>query len=152
NAADDAMPREEKWSTPKYLNYVPKLFAAVRGAYGEDVHLLHDTHHRLTPHGSARLGKARVPYHLFWPEDPAAAELQEGFRLIRQHTTSPLAVGEVFNTIWDARLLMEEQLIDYIRMTVVHAGGVTPMRRIMDFASVYAVRTGCHGAMDMSPI
>jgi mannonate dehydratase len=116
------------------------------------VHLLHDTHHRLTPIEAARLGKALEPYNLFWLEDTVAAELQEGFRLIRQHTTTPLAVGEVFNTIWDARLLMEEQLIDYIRMTVVHAGGVTPMRRVMDFASVYNVRTGCHGAMDMSPI
>ena len=152
NAADDTLPREESWSTPKYLNYAPKLFDAVRAQFGEDVHLLHDTHHRLTPIEAARLGKDLEPYRLFWLEDTVAAEHQEGFRLIRQHTTTPLAVGEVFNTIWDARLLIEEQLIDYIRMTVVHAGGVTPMRRIMDFASVYNVRTGCHGAMDMSPI
>lgn len=152
NAADDATPREEAWSTPKYLNYVPELFKQVRETFGKDLHLLHDSHHRLTPIEAARLGKELEPYNLFWLEDTVAAELQEGFRLIRKHTTTPLAVGEVFNTIWDARLLMEEQLIDYIRMTVVHAGGVTPMRRIMDFASVYSVRTGCHGAMDMSPI
>jgi len=71
---------------------------------------------------------------------------EEGFRLIRQHTTTPLAVGEVFNTIWDARLLIEEQLIDYIRTTAVPAGGPTALRRIMDYASVYNVRTACHGA------
>ncbi|MFC3704518.1 D-mannonate dehydratase ManD [Devosia honganensis] len=152
NAAQDAMPREESWSTPKYLSYVPGLFDRVRAEFGEDVHLLHDTHHRLTPIEAARLGKDLEPYRLFWLEDSVAAEHQEGFRLIRQHTTTPLAVGEVFNTIWDARLLIEEQLIDYIRMTVVHAGGVSAMRRVMDFAAVYNVRTGCHGAMDMSPI
>lgn len=152
NAGDDALPREEAWSTSKYLNYVPKLFDKLRETFGFDLHLLHDTHHRLTPIEAARLGKDLEPHRLFWLEDTVAAELQEGFRLIRQHTVTPLAVGEVFNTIWDARLLMEEQLIDYIRTTVVHAGGPTAVRRIMDFASVYNVRTGCHGAMDMSPI
>ena len=80
------------------------------------------------------------------------AELQEGYRLIRQHTTTPIALGEIFNTIWDARLLMEEQLIDYIRVTSVHAGGVTGLRRIFDFASVYHIRTACHGPMDVSPV
>ena len=63
------------------------------------VHLLHDVHHRLTPIEAARLGKELEPYRLFWLEDAVPAELQEGFRLIRQHTTTPLAVGEVFNTI-----------------------------------------------------
>jgi mannonate dehydratase len=152
NAADDALPHEELWSTPKYLVHVPKLFAALRDTYGFDPHLLHDSHHRLTPIEAARLGKDLEPYRLFWLEDAVAAEHQEGFRLIRSHTTTPLAVGEVFNTIWDARLLIEEQLIDYIRTTCVHAGGPTALRRIMDFASVYNVRTACHGAMDMSPI
>ncbi|RUT29276.1 D-galactonate dehydratase family protein [Arsenicitalea aurantiaca] len=152
SAAADALPREEVWSTAKYMNYVPALFEELRKAYGTELHLLHDTHHRLTPIEAARLGKDLEPYRLFWLEDTVAAEHQEGFRLVRQHTTTPLAVGEVFNSIWDCRLLIEEQLIDYIRTTAVHAGGVTALRRIMDFASVYNVRTACHGAMDMSPI
>lgn len=152
NAVDDAVPHEEVWSTSKYLRHIPKLFEALRDAHGWDVELLHDAHHRLTPIEAGRLGKDLEFARLFWLEDTVAAEHQEGFRLIRQHTTTPLAVGEVFNTIWDARLLIEEQLIDYIRATTVHAGGITSLRRIMDFASIYNVRTGCHGAMDMSPV
>ncbi len=62
------------------------------------------------------------------------------------------AVGEIFNTIWDCKELLEEQLIDYIRTSVVHAGGITHLRRIADFASLFHVRTGCHGATDLSPI
>jgi mannonate dehydratase len=152
NARDDSLPREEAWSTPLYLSTMPALFEAVRATHGPGVDLLHDCHHRLTPIEAARLGKDLEPFRLFWLEDAVAAEHQESFRLIRQHTVTPLAVGEVFNTIWDARLLMEEQLIDFIRMTAVHAGGVTALRRIMDFAAVYGIRTGCHGAQDMSPI
>src|SRR6202041_69527 len=144
--AERGLPSESLWSTERYLNFAPKLFEELRKTVGEDVHLLHDVHHRLTPIEAARLGKSLEPYHLFWMEDPVPAELQEGFRIIRRHTTTPLAVGEVFNSIWDAHLLISEQLIDYIRITVVHGGGFTPLKKIASLAELYHVRTGCHGA------
>jgi mannonate dehydratase len=143
---------EFEWSTEKYLAYAPKLFEAVRREVGPDLHLLHDVHHRLTPIEAARLGKELEPYHLFWMEDPTPAELQDGLRLIRQHTTTPIAIGEVFNTIHDCEALLSGQLIDYIRTTVVHAGGLSHLRKIAHMAEVYQVRTGCHGATDMSPV
>lgn len=150
--ADAALPTETVWDTRKYLNYIPSLFDKVRETYGFDHHLLHDVHHRLTPIEAGHLGKALEPYRLFWLEDATPAENQEAFRLIRQHTTTPLAVGEIFNSIWDCKDLIQNQLIDYIRATVVHAGGITHLRRIADFASLYQVRTGCHGATDLSPV
>jgi len=150
--ADAALPTENVWSTAKYLPTVPKLFEAAREALGPDIHLLHDVHHRLTPIEAGRLGKDLEPYRPFWLEDLTPAENQAAFRLIRQHTTTPLAVGEVFNSIWDAKQLIEEQLIDYIRATVVHAGGITHLRRIASLAELYNVRTGSHGATDLSPV
>jgi mannonate dehydratase len=150
--AEIGLPPEHDWDTAKYLRHTPKLFDAVRSAVGDDVHLLHDVHHRLTPIEAARLGKDLEPYRLFWMEDATPAENQEAFRLIRQHTTTPLAVGEIFNTIWDCKDLIENQLIDFIRTTVVHAGGITHLRRIADLASLYQVRTGSHGATDLSPV
>jgi len=150
--ADASLPTENLWSSEKYLAHVPKLFETLRERYGVGVHLLHDVHHRLTPIEAARLGKALEPMHLFWMEDPTPAENQSNFRLIREHTVTPLAVGEVFNTIWDCKQLLEEQLIDYVRTTVVHAGGITHLRRIADYAGVHNVRLGCHGATDLSPV
>ena len=150
--ADAALPTENVWSTAKYLPTVPKLFEAAREALGPDIHLLHDVHHRLTPIEAGRLGKDLEPYRPFWLEDLTPAENQAAFRLIRQHTTTPLAVGEVFNSIWDAKQLIEEQLIDYIRTTVVHAGGISHLRRIAGLAELYNVRTGSHGATDLSPV
>jgi len=147
-----ALPVEEVWATHKYLPLVPRLFEKLRDAVGWDVHLLHDVHHRLTPIEAARLGKDLEPFRLFWLEDAIPAELQEGFRIIRQHTTQPLAVGEVFNSIFDMTTLITEQLIDYIRVTAVHAGGVTGLKKIFDFASIYHVRSACHGPMDVSPV
>ncbi len=150
--ATKGLPQESVWATEPYLDFTPRLFEALRDAYGMGPHLLHDVHHRLTPIEAARLGKSLEPYRLFWMEDPTPAENQESFRLIRRHTVTPVAVGEVFNTIWDCKALIEEQLIDYIRASVVHAGGITHLRRIADLASLYGVRTGCHGATDLSPV
>jgi mannonate dehydratase len=150
--ADADLPTENLWSSEAYLRSVPELFASARNALGWDVHLLHDIHHRLTPIEAGRLGKDLEPYRPFWLEDATPADNQENFRLIRQHTTTPLAVGEIFNTIWDCKQLIEEQLVDYIRATVVHAGGLTHLRRIAALAELYNVRTGCHGATDLSPV
>ena len=150
--ADAALPSEHDWDSSKYLRHTPKLFEAVRLAVGEEIHLLHDVHHRLTPLEAGQLGRSLEPYRLFWMEDPTPAENQEAFRLIRQYTTTPIAVGEVFNSIWDCKQLIEEQLIDYIRTTVTHAGGITHLRRIADLAALHQVRTGSHGATDLSPI
>ncbi len=149
---DSDLPTENEWSTTKYLDSIPKLFKTLRNAYGNEPHLLHDVHHRLTPIEAARLGKDLESFRMFWLEDAVPAENQAGFRTIRQNTVTPLAVGEIFNTIWDCKELLEEQLIDYIRTSVVHAGGITHLRRIADFASLFHVRTGCHGATDLSPI
>src|SRR5215467_5086297 len=150
--AEPDAPPENLWSTERYLQFVPQLFERLRREFGEEIDLLHDAHHRLTPIEAARAGKALEPYHLFWLEDPVPAELQESFRLIRQHTITPLAVGEVFNTIYDCHKLIEEQLIDYIRTTVVHAGGISHLRKIASLAELYHVRTGSHGATDLSPV
>ena len=150
--ADGSVPGESLWSTEKYLRSVVPLFERAREVLGWDVHLLHDVHHRLTPIEAGRLGKDLEPYRLFWLEDATPAENQAGFRLIRQHTTTPLAVGEIFNSVWDAKQLIEEQLIDHIRATVVHAGGITHLRRIAALADLYQIRTGCHGATDLSPV
>ncbi len=150
--AEKNAPIENRWSSEKYMSFVPQLFARLRKELGTDLHLLHDVHHRLTPIEAARLGKDLEPHRLFWLEDPTPAELQENFRLIRRHTTTPLAVGEVFNSIYDCHLLLQEQLVDYIRTTVVHAGGITHLRKIASFAEHYQIRTGSHGATDLSPV
>jgi mannonate dehydratase len=150
--AERGLPTESVWSTDKYLLFVPKLFETLRVKYGDDIPLLHDAHHRLTPIEAARLGKSLEPYHLFWLEDAVTAELQEGFRVVRQHTTTPLALGEVFNTIWDAQTVISEQLIDYIRMATVHSGGLTHLKKVASFAEIYHVMTACHGATDLSPV
>ena len=149
---DRPLPPEEEWSTRTYFGMVDELFRKARARLGNDVRLLHDVHNRLTPIESARLGKALEKYDLLFLEDASIAENQDSYEVIRQHTTIPLAIGETYGTIWDCKDLIQNQLIDYVRMAATHAGGITAMRRIADYASIYNVRTAPHGAPDLSPV
>jgi mannonate dehydratase len=150
--AEPGMPQEYFWDTSRYLNFIPELFARVRQACGDDLHLLHDVHHRLTPIEAARLGRELEPFHPFWIEDPVSGELQEGLRLLRSHSTVPVAIGEVFNSVYDYTTLITEQLIDFIRMPPAHGGGISHLLKVATFASTYHIQTGFHGATDISPV
>jgi L-alanine-DL-glutamate epimerase and related enzymes of enolase superfamily len=145
-------PTEETWDTRAYLRHIPTVFQAVREEFGPELPLLHDGHHRMTPNEAAILGKSLEPYDLFWLEDCTPGENQEGLRRVRSQTTTPLAIGEVFNSVYDYQTLITEQLIDYVRSAVTHTGGITALKKLMDFAAVYQIRSGFHGPTDISPV
>jgi mannonate dehydratase len=147
-----ARPAEEDWDTRAYLRHLPAVFEAVRAEFGPELPLLHDAHHRLTPIQAAKLGRSLEPYDLFWLEDCTPAENQEALRLVRSHTVTPLAIGEVFNTVWDYQQIIREQLIDYVRSAVTHTGGITHLRKILDYAAQYQIKSGMHGPTDISPV
>ena len=146
------LPKEEDWDTRAYLRHLPSVFEAVRAEFGPELPLLHDGHHRMTPIEAAKLGKSLEPYDLFWLEDCTPAENPEALRLVRQHTTTPLAIGEIFNTIWDYQQIIREQLIDYVRSAVTHTGGITHLKRVLEYASQYQIKSGMHGPTDISPV
>jgi mannonate dehydratase len=147
-----ALPVEEGWDGRAYLRHIPTVFAAVREEFGPDLTLLHDAHHRLSPNEAAILGKSLEPYDLFWLEDCTPGENQETLRRVRSQTTTPLAIGEVFNSVYDYQTLITEQLIDYVRSAVAHAGGISALKKIIDFAAIYQIKSGFHGATDISPV
>ncbi|UNX55796.1 D-galactonate dehydratase family protein [Georgenia sp. TF02-10] len=145
-------PLVERWAGAPYLRHAPGALAAIRDHVGPDVDLLHDVHHRLTPVEAARLAKDVEPIRLFWLEDVTPAENHHALDLVRQHSTTPLAIGETFTTIWDCQELLVRGSIDYIRAAVTHAGGLSHVRRIADLAALHGVRAAPHGPSDLSPI
>lgn len=149
---DRPLPPEQQWSTSKYMNFIPELFKQARERFGYEIGLCHDVHSRLTPIEASRLGKLLEPYNLLFMEDTVTSENPQGYKIVREHTVVPLAVGEIFSTVWDAKVLIENQWIDYLRTAVSHGGGITPLRKISDFADMHHVRMAPHGAPDQSPI
>lgn len=142
---------ERNWEPTEYLKVVPKLFAHLRDKLGDDIELLHDVHERLSPIQAARLAKELEPFHLFFLEDPLRPEHKESFRLVRHHSTTPIAMGELFHTKYDCLPLITEQLIDYIRCDLGHLGGITEARKIAAIAEPYQVLTAWHGPGDIGP-
>lgn len=145
-------PSEETWDTRNYLSHMPGIFARIREDFGTDLRILHDGHHRMTPIEAARFAKDIEPYDLFWLEDCTPGEDQTALRLVRQHSTTPLAIGEVFNSVYDYQTLITERLIDYVRSAVTHTGGITAMKKLLDFAAIYGIKSGIHGPTDISPV
>ncbi len=147
-----SVPKEEIWDTELYMRYIPTVLEKLRDQFGFDLKILHDVHHRLLPREAAELAKELEQFKLFWLEDPTPAEDQDALRLLRQHSTIPIAIGEVFNSVWECNKLIQDRLIDFIRVSVTYAGGITPVKRLVDFAAMHDVRTGFHGAPSHSPL
>ena len=145
-------PKVEIWDSDRYLRYMPTALNAIRERFDPELKILHDVHHRLLPREAAEFAKEVEPVRLFWLEDPTPADDQDALKLLRQHSTVPIAIGEVFNSIWDCNKLIENELIDFIRVAVTYAGGITHVKRIVDLAGMHHVRTGFHGAPSHSPL
>ena len=112
---------------------------------GDEVELLHDVHERITLNQAINLCKALEPYRLFFLEDPFPPEDNDHFRLLRQQTSIPLAMGELFNTQHEYLPLIKERLIDFIRIHISQIGGLSPARKVAALCEFFGVRTAWHG-------
>jgi mannonate dehydratase len=154
-APDEAIgptnPKAVWWSAP-YVRLVPKLFEHMRTKLGDEVELLHDVHERVTLNEAIVLCKSLEPYHPFFVEDPFPPEENDHFRLLRQQTTVPIAMGELFNTQHEYVPLIKDRLIDFIRIHISQIGGLSPARKVAAMSEFFGVRTAWHGPGDASPV
>jgi mannonate dehydratase len=129
-----------------------EMMAFVRDKIGDEVELLHDVHERLKPSEAIQFAKDVEPIKLFFLEDLLAPEDLPWFKQVRQHTTAPLAMGELFNNPREWQPLISGRLIDFVRMHISQMGGLTPARNVAIFANMYGIRTAWHGPGDVSPV
>jgi len=135
-----------------YVRMLPKMFEHLRVTLGEDVELLHDVHERISPSQAVGLCKELEKYHLFFLEDPLPPEEKDHFRLIRQQSSVPLAMGELFNTQQEYVPLIAERLIDFIRIHISQIGGLSTARKVAALCEFFGVKTAWHGPGDCSPV
>jgi mannonate dehydratase len=140
------------WEPGPYLRTIPKLFEHLRANLGDEVELLHDVHERITPSQAVLLCKELEKYHLFFLEDPLSPEEKDHFRVIRQQSSIPLAMGELFNTQQEYLPLVAERLIDFIRIHISQIGGLSMARKVAALCEFFGVRTAWHGPGDCSPV
>ena len=136
----------------QYARVTLGLFECLRNRLGFDVELIHDVHERLTPAEAIRFACDMEPYRLFFLEDPLAPEDSAWLNNLRIHTHTPIAMGELFNNPAEWKGLIQERLIDYLRVHVSQIGGVSPARKLAALCEAYGVRTAWHGPGDLSPV
>ena len=140
------------WESAPYVRMLPKFFEHLRTKLGDEVELLHDVHERVTLNQGINLCKALEPYRLFFLEDPFPPEDNDHFRLLRQQTSIPIAMGELFNTQHEYLPLIKDRLIDFIRIHISQIGGLSPARKVGALCEFFGVRTAWHGPGDASPL
>jgi mannonate dehydratase len=140
------------WESAPYVRMLPRFFEHMRTKLGDEVELLHDVHERVTLNQGINLCKALEPYRLFFLEDPFPPEDNDHFRLLRQQTSIPIAMGELFNTQHEYLPLIKDRLIDFIRIHISQIGGLSPARKVQALSEYFGVRTAWHGPGDASPL
>lgn len=135
-----------------YLRLVPRLFETVRKRCGEEVELLHDIHERVQPNDVINMIKRVEPYRPFFMEDPLSPENMNWFKSLRESTTVPIAMGELFNNVNEFIEPMANHYFDYIRCHVSQIGGITPAMKVARLGEWFNVKTAWHGPPDVSPV
>ena len=154
-ADNDSMPanrRTETWPHKPYARLVPQLFAFVREQLGDQVELLHDIHERIPPVLAIQLCRDLEQFRPFFVEDPLAPEDVGYFDNLRQQTTVPIAMGELFNNPNEWTRLVARRLIDFIRVHISQIGGLSPAKKMAAMCEFFGVRTAWHGPGDVSPV
>jgi mannonate dehydratase len=144
--------RTEVWEPGPYVRTIPKLFEHLRKTVGDEVELLHDMHERVPPILAMKLAKDLEPYRLFFLEDPLSPEDVGYFAHLRQQTTTPIAMGELFNNTQEWLSLVTGRLIDFIRIHISQVGGISFARKVASLCEFFSVRTAWHGPGDVSPV
>ena len=140
------------WEPTPYVRMVPGMLEHLRVELGEDIELLHDVHERIPPIQGVWLAKAVEPYRLFFLEDLLAPEDLGYFRMVREQSATPLAMGELFTNPAEYVPLIQERLIDFIRVHISDIGGLSMARKLAAFGEFMGVRTAWHGPGDVSPV
>jgi mannonate dehydratase len=140
------------WEHRAYVRAVPKLFEHLRKHLGDEVELLHDMHERLPANLAMQVAKDLEPYQLFYLEDPFSPEDVGYFSKLRERTSTPIAMGELFNNPNEYVSIISERLIDFIRIHITQIGGLTPARKVAALCEFFSVRSAWHGPGDVSPV
>ena len=127
-------------------------FEFLRKNLGFAPKLTHDVHEHLRPQSAVTLSKLLEPYRLFFLEDVLSPEQIAWFRLIRAQCTTPQAMGELFVNPHEYLPLITDRLIDYVRVRVSKAGGITPCRKIATLCEWFGVQTAWQEGGDNDPV
>jgi galactonate dehydratase len=120
---------------------------AVRAAVGDRLELMVDLHTRLSPEEAVWFCQEVEGLGLLVVEDPLRSEHPSGYRQVRQRTRVPLAAGEQWAGKWEFRQAIEEEWIDYARIDLCIAGGLSEGKKIAALAETHLIKILPHNPL-----
>ena len=136
-----------------YVNNTIKMFEHLRSEARASTSSCSTTSTSACPPVQAiQLAKALEPYRLFFLEDCFAPEDAAWFQHLRQQTSTPLAMGELFVNRHEWLPLVTNRWIDFIRLHISAVGGLSMARKVAACCEFFNVRTAWHGPGNVSPV
>jgi galactonate dehydratase len=120
--------------------------AAAREAVGPNVDIMIECGEGFTPRAALLAARAVEEYKPFWIEEPIPRENPRALAELKRQFPLPIATGENLLTRWEFREVLESSAADVIQPDLVHAGGVTEVRKIAALADTYYVPVAPHNS------
>ena len=137
--------------TPIARNIV-RAFEQFRATFGPEPEILFDVKARMPPIQGLALAKDVEQFKPYFMEDLFTPEDNDYFRLVREQTSTPIAMGELYSNPQEVVPMIKDRLLDFLRLHISTIGGLTPARKLAALCEAFNVRTAWHGSADVSPV
>lgn len=121
-----------------------EVMAAAREGAGPDVDIFIECSESLSPRTAVMLDRAFAPYRPGWFEEPVPFENAAVMVRLQREISTPIATGERLLSRYEYRELIENGGVKIIQPDLMHAAGITEVRRIASFADTYYIPVAPH--------
>ena len=128
------------------------VFDRFRSTFGPEPEILFDVKSVMPPIQGLALAKDVEQYKPYFMEDIFTPEDNDYLRLVREQTSTPMAMGELYSNPHEVVPVIKDRLIDFLRLHISTIGGLTPARKLAALCEAFNVRTAWHGSADVSPV
>lgn len=150
-----AQTRERGWTAIKYtlITDQPELaridkrtaeLAAVRGVFKSDADICLECAETFSVRSAIQMSNAIAPYHPLFMEEPTLRENPVGLGEVAVNSKVPIATGEGLFSRYEFKQLLDVKGASIIQPDVMHAGGVTELKKIANLAETYGVEVAPH--------
>jgi galactonate dehydratase len=118
--------------------------AAVRQAVGRDLDIGLEAAERFSVRSAIEFARAVAPYQPLFLEEPTWRENPAGLGEVAAKSPVPIATGEGLLSRHEFRQLLEAKGAAIVQPDVLHAGGITELRKIANLAETYGAEVAPH--------
>jgi galactonate dehydratase len=126
------------------LQRASEFMAAAREGAGPTTEIFVECAERFSPRTALRAAEALAPSRPGWFEEPIPFENPKAMVELQQVLPVPIATGERLLSRWEFRELLEGGGCQIIQPDLMHAGGLTEVRKIASMAETSYVSVAPH--------